>query len=124
MNFKRFFIRLGLLAWFAWLVLIFISLHREVVTYLGFDYWATETVFERQRKKYDCDNKEKAGQLTFESELNCSSLILGSSVDKNDALRAWGDFVYGGIIFPAGLFVVYIVLIYAIAWVLRGLKNG
>jgi hypothetical protein len=101
-------LRLYIVLWLCWVLVLFFSNHRALLTSVGVSYWGEESVAERHRteseekyKAHGCDDttREKV-EGCYLLYIDTLSIPVGVGVTKDDAEYASKVFVYSGVIIP------------------------
>ena len=121
-------LRVYMVLWLCWVLVLFFSSHRELLTSVGVTYWTEQSIVERQRlervedyKAIDCSTTTKErDERCFALEVEMHSVLIEGVVSQDDASFALKIFMYSGVFVPivflfAGLFVWFLT-----KWVING----
>ena len=129
----RGFLRVYIVMWLCWvMVLIFFS-YRELLTSVGMTYWTEQSVIERQVVELEplyeligCNtanlggNKKECADLYIEMH----SVPMGDVVTQDDAKNALKTFMYNGVVIPIAVLFAGFIMSFLARWVINGFMGA
>lgn len=125
-------LRVYLLLWLLWALVLAFSSHKELLTSTGVTYWTEASVSERLKLKHeaeyralDCDNsmKSRTQKCEFLYVMMRSSPVEGIVTEEN-AVFATRVFLLGAVVIPIAVLFVGLLLWFSMKWVFRGFVSN
>ena len=116
MNYKRGMIRVLIVVWIVWLVILTSSMLKEVLTDVGFKNWTSEYVVEQKREECLKTKTEEECRYIF---IESSSVVYDGK--QEGALREW---LILGFMIPVFIVVMMMLGLAAIKWIVNGFRKS
>ena len=120
-------LRVYLVLWLLWALVIAFSSHKALLTAVGVTYWTPESVMERNRLEFDtlgCTDPIRSKSEECVSFSPQGDYLTNDVVTKDDVDHALTAFLLGVVVLPIAILTVGVLLWFLTKWVVRGFLSN